>query len=95
MTPERLDELRERARKLQSDLTWLADEFAYFADQATDVATARDLMKWVPVRVWALLTDVSASDKQVNKLAPLSLTAPRCKGTSLQRDQHDVAGARP
>ena len=76
MTPERLDELRERARKLQSDLNWLADEFAYFADQATDVDTARDLMKWIPLRVWTFLTDVSTADRQVNKLAPLSLAVP-------------------
>ena len=95
MTPERLDELRERARKLQTDLTWLAEEFAYFADQATDVATARDLMKWIPVRVWALLTDVSTAERQVNKLAPLSL---KCKAASMQcsgEGQHDVAGVRP
>ncbi len=80
MTPQRLEELRERARKLESDHTWLAHEFGYFAEQATDVATARDLMKWLPLSVWFALTN-AGTDKQ-SRLGPLSLA---CKVSSLRR----------
>src|SRR5690348_10147452 len=98
MTPERLEELRQRARQLQSDHAWLAAEFAYFAENATDVATARDLMNWVPLRVWAFLTDMHTADRQVNKHAPLSLRVRRCKATSLSsrrrgEGRHEMPGA--
>ena len=75
MTPERLVELRQRAGRLASDMRWLADEFAYFAENARDEKTARDLMKWLPVRVWTLLTDKNSAKKQCSKQGPLSLTA--------------------
>jgi hypothetical protein len=74
MTPERFVELRHRAGRLASDMRWLADEFLYFAENATDEQTAKDLMKWLPVRVWTLLTDQNSAKKQCSKQGPLSLT---------------------
>jgi len=75
MTPERLERLRQRARRLAADLQWLADEFSYFAENATEVTTAREMMKWAPLRVGTLLTDLKSAKKQCSKLGPLSLAA--------------------